>query len=94
MDKVSYVRKRLRGASRGHHCHWPGCNRRVPPAAWGCREHWFRLPAPLRAKIWATFRPGQEVSKTPSAAYVEAACEVEAWIAEHHPPKPQGVLEL
>lgn len=30
----------------------------------------------------ATYRPGQEVSKTPSAAYIAAAQEAQAWIAE------------
>jgi hypothetical protein len=48
---------------------------------WGCKAHWFRLPATLRSRIWATYRPGQEVSKTPSAAYIEAAKEVQVWIA-------------
>ena len=47
---------------------------------WGCKPHWFKLPAALRAKIWATYRPGQEISKTPSAAYIEVAKEVQAWI--------------
>ena len=55
----------------------------VPPAAWGCRPHWYKLPGYLRRKIWASFRPGQEVSKTPSRRYVEVAREVQEWIAKH-----------
>lgn len=47
---------------------------------WGCRTHWFKLPAALRAKVWRAYRPGQEISKTPSRDYVEVAREVQAWI--------------
>jgi len=63
-----------------HHCHWPGCRLRVPPKMWGCKAHWFRLPKPLRDRIWATYVPGQEITKTPSAAYLQAAGDVERWI--------------
>lgn len=82
--KVEYVRDKLRtDRQRGHKCHWTGCNRDVPPAVWGCRDHWYRLPLELRRKIWATFRPGQEETKTPSRAYVEVAREVQDWIARN-----------
>lgn len=63
-----------------HTCHWPGCNVEVPPKMWGCRVHWFRIPADLRNRIWATYRPGQEVNKNPSAAYINAAADVQQWI--------------
>lgn len=63
-----------------HHCHWPGCPKEVPPAIWGCSRHWFKLPKSLREQIWQTYRPGQEITKTPSAAYVKVALEVQAWI--------------
>lgn len=90
MSKADYVRSKLRSGKTGdHHCHWPGCDRTVPPAAWGCRKHWYMLPESLRRAIWAAFRPGQEVSKTPSPAYVEVAQQVQDWIAEHYPPPPQ-----
>lgn len=83
-EKADYVRaEAAKPDASGHHCHWPGCDRRVPPAFWGCRPHWYRLPARLRSKIWRTYRPGQEISKTPSAEYLEAAREVQAWIAEN-----------
>ena len=78
MSKAEYVR--AQGQTRDHHCHWPGCNKQVPPAMWGCKTHWFKLPANLRARIWATFKPGQEVDGTPSAAYLAAATAVQAWI--------------
>ena len=82
-NKAEYVRgEAKRNNTFDHHCHWPGCNKSVPPAMWGCRQHWFRLPLQLRNKVWATYRPGQEVSKDPSTAYMEAAREVEQWIKE------------
>ena len=65
-----------------HTCHWPGCPKEVPPAMWGCKPHWFALPKHLRDRIWATYRPGQEITKTPSPAYLEAAREIQAWIKE------------
>lgn len=93
-DKRAYVRARLRGPSHGHTCHWPGCTRKVAPARWGCLDHWMRLPKHLRDAIWDAFRPGQEVSKTPSEAYVQAARRAQDWIATNYPTMPQGRLDL
>lgn len=81
--KVDYVKKQTQ--TREHHCHWPGCKVQVKPALWGCRKHWFMLPALLRARIWATFQPGQEINCTPSADYVTVAREVQNWIKQNHP---------
>ena len=64
-----------------HTCHWTNCQREVPPSMWGCKEHWFKLPKPLRDAIWQEYRPGQEVSKTPSARYLIVAKMVQEWIA-------------
>lgn len=86
MNKFDYVREAIAAAPAGdagdgrHTCHWPGCTKRVPPAAWGCKAHWYRLPFALRRKIWAAFRPGQEVTKTPARSYVDVAREVQEWI--------------
>lgn len=63
-----------------HFCHWPGCQTPVEPRFWGCRVHWFKLPGNLRSKIWATYRAGQEITKTPSEEYLAAAAEVQEWI--------------
>lgn len=63
-----------------HTCHWPGCNQQVPPAMWGCRTHWFKLPRALRKEIWRTYKKGQETTKTPSAEYVAAATAARNWI--------------
>lgn len=78
--KADYVR----GASqtREHHCHWPGCTQQVPPAMWGCKRHWFKLPMRLRNKVWAAYRAGQEINGTPSLDYIAVAKEVQAWIKE------------
>lgn len=63
-----------------HLCHWPGCPREVPPVNWGCRSHWFRLPQYIRLRIWKAYKPGQEVTKTPSREYIEAAQAAQEWI--------------
>lgn len=68
--------------SNAHTCHWPGCNKEVPPAMWGCKPHWFSLPKHLRDRIWGTYRRGQEISKTPSREYLIAAQDVQRWILE------------
>jgi hypothetical protein len=79
--KAEYVKSQLQ--TRKHHCHWPGCEKQVPPAMWGCSVHWFRLPAKLRAKVWATYKPGQELLGNPSEAYIKVAKEVQEWIKEN-----------
>lgn len=86
-EKVAYVKGQ--GQTRDHHCHWPGCPEQVPPAKWGCTRHWFKLPKPLRDRIWRTFDPGQEVAGTPSKDYIAAAREVQAWIKANDEPSPQ-----
>ncbi len=62
-----------------HTCHWPTCNVEVPPKLWGCKNHWFKLPKRLRDRIWVTYKPGQEITKTPSTAYLKVALEVQDW---------------
>lgn len=89
MSKADYVRgEAARNATFDHACHWPGCDRKVPPAMWGCRQHWYKLPLALRNKVWRTYRPGQEVSKDPSADYLAVAREVQDWIAANAEPPP------
>ena len=88
--KAAHVRSA--GQFRKHHCHWPGCERKVPPAQWGCRPHWFKLPPDLRNRIWRAYQIGQEESGRPSAAYIAVAREAQEWIAKHHAPdaEPRG----
>ena len=80
-EKVVYVKSQKR--TRYHECHWPGCKMQVPPAMWGCRVHWYQLPQAIRARIWSTYKPGQEIKLNPSRAYVLAAIEAQEWIAEY-----------
>jgi hypothetical protein len=82
-EDVSAKVKHVKAAkqSRGHVCHWPGCTKQVPPAMWGCSQHWFKLPKALRERIWRAYRPGQEDDLRPSESYMEAAEAVQEWIA-------------
>lgn len=83
-EKADHVRTAIRQvATSKHTCHWPGCQKSVAPAAWGCRPHWYALPQALRNKIWASYVPKQEETKTPSRRYVEVAREVQQWIKEN-----------
>lgn len=66
-----------------HLCHWPNCKTSVPPRFWGCKRHWFKLPSNIRRKIWATYRPGQEIDKRPSEEYIEAALEAQHFAFKH-----------
>lgn len=91
MSKASYVLSEARKGAGNHHCHWPGCEKKVPPSMWGCKHHWGLLPLFLRNKIWAAYRPGQEISKTPSRDYVSVAQEVQAWIRDNFPPTERGM---
>ena len=77
-EKVAHVK--AAGQTRNHGCHWRGCDKQVPPAMWGCREHWYALPKHLRDRIWQAYRPGQEATLTPSREYLTVAQEVDAWI--------------
>jgi len=90
--KIAYVKSQ--DQTRAHHCHWPGCSKQVPPAKWGCFEHWKKLPKRIRDRIWAAYQPGQEKTLTPSAEYLAAAREAKAWVLANHPPAttPQSNL--
>lgn len=66
-----------------HNCHWPGCTKEVPPRMWGCRPHWFMLTPILRARIWATYVPGQEMRKDPSDEYLRVADQVQQWCRDY-----------
>lgn len=82
-DKIRHVKRATQ--TRDHHCHWPGCTVQVPPAMWGCKAHWFKLPRYLRDKLWAAYQPGQEVNMTPSREYLAVAREVQQWITDNYP---------
>jgi hypothetical protein len=65
-----------------HTCHAHGCAVAVPPKMFMCRTHWFKLPKGMRTAIWAEYVPGQEVTKTPSAAYLVVANMAINWLRE------------
>jgi hypothetical protein len=78
-SKANHVRAATQ--SRAHTCHWPGCATHVPPAMWGCRKHWMRMPAQIRDAIWHAYVPGQETgTRRVSAEYLEAARVAREWI--------------
>jgi len=56
-----------------HRCHANGCEVEVPPKILMCRRHWFMVPIALREAVWASYRPGQEIDKRPTAEYLDAA---------------------
>lgn len=55
-----------------HNCHAVGCRLRVHPKLLMCRNHWFMVPKMIRDRVWATYVPGQEQSKTPTNEYMAA----------------------
>lgn len=56
-----------------HTCHAKDCPKIIPPKLLMCLKHWRMVPLELQRAVWATYRPGQEVDKRPSAEYLEAA---------------------
>lgn len=82
-EKVDYVRREMQQPAGDHHCHWPGCPKKVPAALWGCREHWRLLPRRIRNWIWNTYIPGQEIKKSPTKAYLQAAKAAQEWINDY-----------
>jgi hypothetical protein len=56
-----------------HHCHARECTKKVPPRMLMCGKHWRMVPSHLQDDVWATYRPGQEISKTPTREYLVAA---------------------
>lgn len=91
-DKVAHVRAAPAGDGK-HTCHWPGCTRRCKPAFFSCPPHWYAWPKSIRDAIWAAYRPGQEESKTPSKAYLEAADAAEAWALQYERTKAAAAAD-
>lgn len=56
-----------------HACHVPGCPQEVHPRLLMCYYHWRMVPFRLKERVWASYRSGQEIDKTPSDAYLVAA---------------------
>lgn len=72
-------------------CRWPSCSKRVDPAMWGCKTHWFALPAAFRNAILAAYQPGQEDDLTlVSQAWVEADRQARDWVTSGNERRPVG----
>lgn len=56
-----------------HACHAHGCAVLVSPRLLMCSRHWMMVPSALKALVWSTYVPGQEVRKDPSREYLDAA---------------------
>lgn len=54
-----------------HRCHARGCTTEVPPRMFMCYLHWRKVPKKDRDLVWALYYPGQEITKDPSAQYVQ-----------------------
>ena len=65
-----------------HRCHARACKAPVPPKMFMCKQHWYMLPKDTRDAVWANYRPGQEVDKSPSMDYLNVAMGAIAWLAE------------
>ncbi len=55
-----------------HHCHAYRCEKTVPPKLLMCAKHWRMCGPDIQRMIWRTYRPGQEIDKNPSRAYLLA----------------------
>lgn len=94
-QKAKYVKGQAKDKlfDQFHHCHWPGCQVVVHPAKWGCYDHWMLLPNNLRTALWQAYRPGQEITKTPSREYVQAAIAIRNWILQHYPAARETMVD-
>lgn len=58
-----------------HKCHADNCTNKIPPSKFMCAEHWALVDSKLKQRILDTYIEGQEKSKRPSRAYLQAARE-------------------
>lgn len=72
-----------------HTCHATGCTVPVPPRMLMCRPHWHMVPAPIRARVWKAYRPGQETDKRPSHTYLQVAAEAIRAVADKERQAPR-----
>ena len=64
-----------------HRCHAVDCSVPVPEALLMCPGHWGVVPWPIRARVAAEFRHGQERDKNPSLLWCLAADQAVAHVA-------------
>lgn len=79
MSDHAKVMSAFRLGELAHRCHAEGCDVLVPPRLLMCLKHWRMVPKALQARVWATYRPGQEIDKRVTEAYLVAqAAAIEA----------------
>jgi hypothetical protein len=49
---------RVAGDDGKHACPYKSCERRVSMHLFACRAHWMKVPAPLRAELYAAVGSG------------------------------------
>lgn len=74
-----------------HSCHAEGCTKLVPPRLLMCGRHWNMVPRLQQARVWATYRRGQEVTKDPSPEYLVAMREAIATVAQRESAQREAV---
>jgi hypothetical protein len=70
-----------------HTCHAKDCGVEVPPKMLMCARHWRMVPKELQQAVWREYRPGQEITKTPSAMYLQVAKEAIEAVARAETPR-------
>jgi len=68
-------------------CHALDCDKQVPPKMFMCKRHWFMVPRILRTQVWRHYRPGQEIDKQPTEAYLKITTEAIKAVAEREQTK-------
>jgi len=58
-----------------HRCPGRDCKQRVAGDMLACRPHWYMIPRPLRAAVWAAWRDGAGAGSPEHAAAMAAAVE-------------------
>lgn len=69
------------GATPRHECHADGCKSEIPPKLLFCARHWRMLPKYLQRSVWDAYVPGQEITKTPTAKYLDVMREAIRFVA-------------
>ena len=65
-----------------HKCHAIGCFISISPCFLFCDYHWSKVPVRCKQAVYATYVPGQELTKMTTAAYRQAAAAAIIAVAE------------
>lgn len=56
-----------------HLCHAKQCTTVCDPSKLMCGRHWRMVPKSIQYAVYREYRPGQEMTKDPSDAYLRVA---------------------